>query len=137
MLILTFLYIFAADMGKGYKYRVLSVMLLLACVYMSAVKMFHHHHDLVIPSDCVCTLDGESLSDHEAHHHASYLPSVKTDNDCAICHFQIMKVQQTLFFVFLPFLLFSESHYSDYSSALQQKTADLRHSRAPPAMMFG
>jgi len=123
-------------MGKGCKYRVLAVMLLLACTYMSAVKMLHHH-DAIIPSDCVCTLDGESLSDHEAHHHASYLPSVKTDDDCAICHFQIMKVQQTLFFVFLPFLLFSENHYSDYSSTLQQKAADLRHSRAPPAMMFG
>ncbi len=104
---------------------------LLACCIMMGVKSFHHHHFCCHYEEhyVCCVLDGEPL---DRHHHDSFLPVIEDDDDCAICHFQVMKVPRPSLASFAAPIqiahkietLFLVSIHSDYFS--------FSLSRAPP-----
>jgi hypothetical protein len=69
---------------------------------MMGVKTIHHHHHCCCHHDeehsICCVLDGEPLDRHHTHHHDSFLPDIEQeDDDCAICHFQVVKVPRPSF----------------------------------------
>lgn len=75
------------------RYRIIAVLCLVACCYMTGVRLLHHHTP-VVQGDIVCALDGEILGLHHTHRHASIIPIVTKDDDCAICNFTVVKVQR-------------------------------------------
>lgn len=91
-----------------------------------------HHHPAVLHSDSVCTIDGETLCTHHAHSHDSYLPAVLTDDDCAICHFQVVKLQRPSLSLQLTATLTRQTVYTRILLVPVAGLVRLSPCRAPP-----
>lgn len=94
---------FAEEMITGRLHRLFASVIFMAFCIMMAVKTFHHHHHCCCchneaEHSVCCVLDGEPLDGHHLHHHDSFLPDIEQeDDDCAICHFQVVKVPRPSF----------------------------------------
>ncbi len=97
-------------MQKRLAYCLLAWVMLVAYGGMMVVKDYHalwvhadvhscccHHSHRA--QDAICVLDGLPLSEHKVHSHASFVEADTDEDDCAICHFTVVKVLEPQFFV--------------------------------------
>ena len=82
-------------MVKTRTYRIFFLLTLVAFVGMQVVKCYHachvHNRNYTVP---ICVADGMPLNAHSAHSHSSVVPYFDSDNECAICHFNVAKCLQ-------------------------------------------
>lgn len=85
-------------MKQKQAYGLLAWGILFAFCTMMIVKdthyLFHHHHCCCANPEAICVLDGEPLDCHHHHDHTSFLALDNSDDDCAICHFQVVKISK-------------------------------------------
>ncbi len=85
-------------------YGLLAWGILFAFCTMMIVKDTHylfHHHCCCANHESICVLDGEPLDCHHHHDHTSFLALDNSDDDCAICHFQVVKVSKPSYTAYL------------------------------------
>lgn len=63
--------------------------------------LFHHHCCCCANHESICVLDGEPLDGLHHHDHSSFLALENCDDDCAICHFQLVKVPKPSYVAYL------------------------------------
>lgn len=84
-------------------YGLLAWVILFAFSAMMTVKDTHHlfhHHDHCC-CGAICVIDGLPLDCHHHHDHSSFLALDSCDDDCAICQFQVVKVQKPSYTAYL------------------------------------
>lgn len=85
-------------------YGLLAWGILFAFCAMMTIKdthyLYFHHCCCSADSESICVQDGEPLDSHH-HDHSSFLASDSCDDDCAICHFQLVKVSKPSYAAYL------------------------------------